>query len=61
MPLGWGQEIELCSILPNVSFSRDRKVDTVQTCTINVSLDDYNGHSYPQGWDEMGSRIRTMF
>jgi len=34
------------------SFSRDRKVDAVQTCTINLSLDDRypNDHSYPQGW-----------
>jgi len=33
---GWGQEIELCSNVQNVSFSQDKKVDAVQTCTINV-------------------------
>jgi len=49
--LGWGQEIDICSNLQNLSFSRDRKFNAVQNCTINVSLDDRypNGHSY-QGW-----------
>jgi len=37
---GWGQEIEPCSNLQNVSVSRDRKVDAVQTCTISISLDE---------------------
>jgi len=45
-------EIIQCSNLQNVSFSGDRKVDSAQTCTINVYLvDGYpNGHSYPKGW-----------
>jgi len=39
--------MELFSNLNNVSFS-----NAVQTCTINVPLDDIysNGHSYSQGW-----------
>jgi len=35
--VGWGQEIGLCFELINILFSMDRKVDAVQTCTINVS------------------------
>jgi len=48
----WGQDIELCSNLQTLPFSRDRKVDAVQSCIINVSLDEQHsdGNSYPQGW-----------
>jgi len=60
---GWGQEIELCSNLQNISFSRDRKVDDVQTCTINVSLDGRhpNGNSSYTPRDGVVSRNRPMF
>jgi len=49
---GMGQEIGLRFVLRNILFSKNRKVDAVQTFTINVSLDDRypNSQSYPQGW-----------
>jgi len=54
--LWWGQEIELCSNLQNVSFSRERKVyvkklfrsnhvDNVY-CTINLHLLSDEHHLY---------------
>jgi len=53
--MGWGQEIQVCFELQNVSFSGDRNVDQRdQTCIINVSLDEPhpNGNPYTQGWVE---------